>query len=58
MERTKSILGTERLEQLQQQGGLGSARRGIPGMALSQLNRLVSDTRSCNSSIFRINEKM
>lgn len=52
MERTKSILGTERLEQLQQQGGLGSARRGIPGMALSQLNRLVSDTKYYDSSQF------
>ena len=58
MERTKSILGTERLEQLQQQGGLGSARRGIPGMALSQLNRLVSHTKSFDSSLFQINEKI
>ena len=39
MERTKSILGTERLEQLQQQGGLGTARPRIAGMALNQLNR-------------------
>ena len=39
MERTKSILGTERLEQLQQQGGLGAARPRIAGMALNQLTR-------------------
>ena len=42
MERTKSILGTERLEQLQQQGGLGTARTRIAGMALNQLNRFVN----------------
>ena len=41
MERTKSILGTERLEQLQQQGGLGAARPRIAGMALNQLTRFV-----------------
>jgi hypothetical protein len=39
MERTKSILGAERLEQLQQTGGLGTARPRIAGMALNQLNR-------------------
>ena len=41
MERTKSILGAERLEQLQQTGGLGTARPRIAGMALNQLNRLM-----------------
>jgi hypothetical protein len=35
MERTKSILGTERLDQL----GPGAARPRIAGMALNQLNR-------------------
>merc|ERR1711981_1507161 len=39
MERTKSILGTERLDHLQQQGGIGTARPRIAGMALNQLNR-------------------
>ena len=41
MERTKSILGTERLDHLQQQGNLGTARPRIAGMALNQLNRFV-----------------
>ena len=36
MERTKSILGTERLDQI----GPGAARPRIAGMALNQLNRL------------------
>jgi len=40
MERTKSILGTERLDQL----GPGAARPRIAGMALNQLNRLVSQS--------------
>ena len=35
MERTKSILGTERLDQI----GPGAARPRIAGMALNQLNR-------------------
>ena len=38
MERTKSILGTERLDQL----GPGAARPRIAGMALNQLNRFVT----------------
>jgi len=38
MERTKSILGTERLDQL----GPGTARPRIAGMALNQLNRLTN----------------
>ena len=37
MERTKSILGTERLDQIQT--GAGTARNRIAGMALNQLNR-------------------
>jgi hypothetical protein len=37
MERTKSVLGTDKLEQLQQ--GLGASRPRIAGMALNQLNR-------------------
>ncbi len=40
MERTKSMLGAERLEQLQQQGGhVGSARSRVPGsLAVNQIN--------------------
>ena len=39
MERTKSMLGSERLEQLQQ-GGLGSGRNKVPAsLAINQLNR-------------------
>lgn len=37
MERTKSVLGTEKLEQIG--GTVGAARPRISGMALSQLNR-------------------
>ena len=37
MERTKSILGTERLDQIQT--GAGTARNKIAGMAINQLNR-------------------
>ena len=37
MEKTKSILGAEKLEQLQQ--GIGTSRPRIAGMALNQLNR-------------------
>merc|ERR1719412_2969532 len=37
MERTKSIIGADKLEQLQQ--GFGASRPRIAGMALNQLNR-------------------
>ena len=36
MERTKNLIGSERMEQLHT---LGTARNRIPGMALNQLNR-------------------
>ena len=40
MERTKSVLGNERLDQMQHSGiGMGTARPRIAGMALNQLNR-------------------
>ena len=57
MERTKSILGTERLEQLQQQGGLGTARPRIAGMALNQLNRFVLKILLYNDSQFQMKSK-
>lgn len=38
LERTKAVLGSERLEQLQQ-GGPGVLRSRIPSMVLGQLNR-------------------
>ena len=40
MERTKSLLGAERLEQIQQGGaGVGAARNRIPGsLAVNQVN--------------------
>ena len=37
MEKTKSVLGAEKLEQMQQ--GFGASRPRIAGMALNQLNR-------------------
>ena len=39
MEKTKSMLGADKIEQLQQ--GVGSSRPRISGMALNQLSRLM-----------------